>query len=101
MPDWVSRLTFFGDFRLRYENIYNHQQNDVSSETANYINFNAINTGAPFDVSVDSNLVKLPRYNIDQDRSRVRLRARLGLAAGSNPQLWEISSTPFSRATAM
>jgi len=80
-PDWVSRFTFYGDFRLRYEGVYNHQQNEAISTSTNFINFNAINSGAPFDVGTGgSNLVSLPRYNLDQDRARFRVRARLGVA---------------------
>jgi hypothetical protein len=74
-PEWVSRFTLYGDFRLRYEAIYNHKQNN---DGGNFPNFNTINTGAPFDTlgSVNS-----PQYNVNQDRERIRVRARLGVAS--------------------
>ena len=37
--------------------------------------FNAINTGSPFDISGN---VFSPQYNVDADRARMRLRARFG-----------------------
>jgi len=76
-PDWVSRFAIYGDFRLRYEGIYNHKQNTDGNFFA-FPNFNAVNTGAPYNTADTS--VAFPRYNIDQDRARLRLRARLGAA---------------------
>ena len=72
-PEWVSRYKPFGDIRLRYEYIGLPEGND---NTGAFPNFNAINTGAPFDVSGTQ---FSPQYNVDQDRQRVRLRARMGL----------------------
>jgi hypothetical protein len=71
-PDWVSRFRLFGDFRFRLEGIRFPSGND---NTGAFPNFNAINTGAPFDTSGS---VFSPQLNVDQDRNRVRLRARLG-----------------------
>lgn len=73
-PDWVSRFTFFGDFRMRYEGNFFPSGND---NTGAFPNFNAINTGSPFDVS---GTLFSPQYNVDQARNRFRLRARLGAA---------------------
>jgi hypothetical protein len=76
LPSWVSRFTPFGDIRIRYEDDNYPSGND---NTGSFPNFNAINTGAPFDTSsVNNNLY--PTLNVDQDRTRVRLRARLGTA---------------------
>ena len=81
-PDWVSRFTFYGDVRLRYEAIYNHKQNVISDlNQQNFWNYNAINTGSPFDTSSQNRVTNNPPlYNVNQDRSRLRLRARLGAA---------------------
>lgn len=72
MPDWVMRFRFFGDFRTRYEGQFYPTGND---NTGAFPNFNAINTGAPYDIK---GAVLTPLYNVDQDRSRLRIRARLG-----------------------
>ena len=71
-PDWTSKFRPFGDIRGRYESTVFPQGND---NTGAFPNFNAINTGAPFDVSGSQ---FSPQYNVDQDRQRTRLRARLG-----------------------
>lgn len=77
IPDWASRIRFSGDLRLRYEGDYFPDGNDNAGGNPN---FNAINTGNPVDVS-DSRLNFPPQLNVDQDRSRARLRARLGIEA--------------------
>jgi hypothetical protein len=74
VPAWVSRFTPSGDIRLRYESDTYPTGND---NTGSFPNFNAINTGAPFDTS-QSNVNFPPELDVDQDRSRFRLRARLG-----------------------
>ena len=72
LPDWINKVHPFGDVRLRYEYLRLPSGND---NTGAFPNFNAINTGAPFDVS---GVVFSPQYNTDQDRQRMRLRARFG-----------------------
>ena len=72
LPDWVSRFRVKGDLRLRYEGTYFADGND---NTGGFPNFNSINTGSPFDVS---GTVFSPQLNVDEDRQRFRLRARLG-----------------------
>jgi hypothetical protein len=71
-PEWTSRIRPFGDIRARYESISFGDGND---NTGVFPNFNAINTGAPFDTS---GTLFSPQYNVDQDRNRARLRARIG-----------------------
>ena len=71
-PEWVSRFKLFGDIRVRYEGDFYPPGND---NTGAFPNFNAINTGPPFDVA---GTVFSPQYNVDQDRNRFRLRARAG-----------------------
>jgi Putative porin len=82
-PEWVMRFKLNGDIRVRYEGIYfpdskiDSNGNLVSGNdnTGGFPNFNAINTGSPFDTS-GTNLP--PELNVDQDRQRLRLRLRLG-----------------------
>lgn len=72
-PDWVNRIRWFGDIRVRYEmNMFP----DGNDNTGSFPNFNAINTGKPFDVA---GTVFSPQLNVDEDRQRLRLRARLGM----------------------
>jgi hypothetical protein len=72
-PDWVSKFTLYGDVRVRYEFLYNHKTNDDSGNA--FPSFNAINTSTPFDLAGS---VPEPQYNVDEDRERMRIRARLG-----------------------
>jgi hypothetical protein len=72
VPDWVSRFRVKGDIRIRYENDFYPEGND---NTGAFPNFNAINTGSPFDVA---GTVFSPQLNVDQDRTRIRIRARIG-----------------------
>jgi hypothetical protein len=72
VPSWVSRFRFFGDVRVRYEgDIYP----TGNANTGQFPNFNAINTGSPFQLNGGS---YPPEYNVDQNRNRFRLRARFG-----------------------
>jgi Putative porin len=70
VPDWVKRFRVAGDIRVRYEGDLDPDGNSVGSFT----NFNAINTGSGF--VIGSSL--FPQYNVDRDRNRFRLRARIG-----------------------
>jgi hypothetical protein len=72
VPDWVPRFRFTGDIRTRYEGDFFPNTND---NTGAFPNFNSINTGAPFDTA-GTNFS--PQYNVDQDRERFRIRARIG-----------------------
>jgi hypothetical protein len=71
-PDWVKKWDLFGDLRIRYEGDFFPSGNN---NTGAFPNFNAINTGSPFDVSGTQ---FSPQLNVDQDRNRFRFRARLG-----------------------
>ena len=71
-PEWTTKFRPFGDIRGRYESTFFPAGNDNSGS---FPNFNAINTGAPFDTAGTQ---FSPQYNVDQDRQRARLRARLG-----------------------
>jgi hypothetical protein len=72
LPGWPSRIELFGDVRFRYDFVGYPDGND---NTGAFPNFNAINTGAPFDTS---GLLFSPQYNVDTDRNRFRIRFRLG-----------------------
>lgn len=74
VPSWVHRFTPYGDFRLRYEH------DGFANNNASIVNFNAINTGQPYNVG-DNQTQNPPFFNTDQDRNRFRLRARLGVEA--------------------
>lgn len=71
-PEWITRFKPLADIRLRYEYQSYPEGND---NTGAFPNFNSINTGSPFDISGN---VFSPQYNVDEDRQRARLRARLG-----------------------
>lgn len=73
LPKWVERMRPFGDLRVRYEGDFFPPGND---NTGAFPNFNAINTGAPFDVTGNQ---FAPQLNVDQDRNRFRIRARFGI----------------------
>ena len=72
-PEWIERIKLTADLRVRGETIGFGAGND---HTGAFPNFNAINTGDPFDTS--GNLFS-PQLNVDQDRQRIRLRARFGI----------------------
>lgn len=75
-PEWTKRIKLQGDARIRYEidNFGNGNAVDY------YPDFNAINTGSPFDI-----LFRDPSsehwLNTTQRRARARLRARLDVEA--------------------
>ena len=71
-PAWALRFTPFADFRGRYEGMFYPAGND---NTGAFPNFNAINTGPPFDVT---GTTFSPQLNVDQDRNRLRARVRFG-----------------------
>lgn len=72
IPWWLPRFTPYADVRVRYEGDFFPSGND---NTGAFPNFNAINTGQPFNTAGD---VFSPQWNVDQNRNRIRLRARLG-----------------------
>jgi len=76
MPEWTRRITLGGDILFRQEfDFYDH---------GNYpfVNYYAINTGSPYDVSLsDGNTVPPPLLNTTRMRELPRLRARLDMLA--------------------
>jgi len=75
VPDWVHRYHVSADLRVRYEGDFFPGGNDDSGV---FHNFNAINTGAPFDTGADSVAPNPPSYDVNANRDRFRLRARFG-----------------------
>ena len=73
-PEWTSKFKPFGDIRVRSENVMFPEGN---ANAGQFPDFNKINTGSPYDVSY-SNPNFAPQRNVDQDRHRARLRARVG-----------------------
>jgi hypothetical protein len=72
IPSWVPKFRVTGDIRVRYEGDFYPGGND---NTGAFPNFNAINTGAPFDTA---GTVFSPQQDVDQNRTRFRIRARIG-----------------------
>jgi len=79
-PSWINNFRPFMDFRFRYEGDYFPSGNDTNILST--INFNAINTGAPYNVSqissAQSPYTPPPTLNANEDRSRMRIRFRFG-----------------------
>ncbi|NGX96919.1 MAG: hypothetical protein EKK35_13645 [Bradyrhizobiaceae bacterium] len=79
-PEWASRIRFYGDLRGRWENVM-YPSGGYNSQ-GRIFDFNAINTGSPYDISNISNPnFNPPLINTTQNRERARLRARLGMEA--------------------
>ncbi|WP_338580672.1 putative porin [Pseudomonas sp. MAG733B] len=76
-PDWVSRVSFDGDIRLRDESRYYSGTN--SNEI---VDFAKLNNNGPYDVNPNSSTSLPPLLNTREDRENLlRLRARLGMKA--------------------
>lgn len=81
-PDWVSRISFDGDIRLRDESRYYSGNN--SNEI---VDFARLNDKGPYDVNPNSSSSLPPLLNTREDRENLfRLRARLGMKAVIAPQ---------------
>lgn len=78
-PEWASRIRFYGDLRGRFEGQF-YPSGDYNAAGQHY-DFNAINTGSPYDEDEVTNPVNAPILNSTEDRNRFRMRARLGLNA--------------------
>ncbi|MGF0238286.1 putative porin [Rhodococcus sp. IEGM1300] len=81
-PDWVSRISFDGDIRLRDESRYYSGTN--SNEI---VDFAKLNNSGPYDVNPNSSTSLPPLLNTREDRENLfRLRARLGMKAVISPE---------------
>jgi len=70
-PEWTKRIHLMGDVRLRYQGDLFPGDNAIGATA----DFHAINTGDPFDFT-GANFN--PTVNVDENRHRIRLRARAG-----------------------
>lgn len=75
LPDWVNRITWHGDFRLRFQSTTFDDDNPLPGAPNAPLNFQAIND--------DQQLLNNPDVflNYSEDRQRVRARLRLGMDA--------------------
>ncbi|WP_426234731.1 putative porin [Pseudomonas sp. TWP3-2] len=81
-PDWISRVSFDGDIRLRDESRYYSGSN--SNEI---VDFAKLNNNGPYDVNPNSSTSLPPLLNTREDRENLfRLRARLGMKAVISPE---------------
>jgi hypothetical protein len=79
LPEWTKRFRLYGDLRMRYEGDF-FDNNNYNQ----FVNFNAINTGTPFDVNgyrTGGSQSNPPYLNTTENRDRFRLRARIGFEA--------------------
>ena len=72
LPTLLARLKPEGEIRFRYEADLYPEGND---NTGAFPNFNAINTGAPFQINGTQ---FAPQWNTDQNRNRYPMLVRLG-----------------------
>jgi Putative porin len=75
-PEWAERIHFSGDMRVRYQGNFFPGGNDQGGAT----NFNAINSGSPYDVS-HANQAFAPTLDDTQNRNYLQIRGRLGMDA--------------------
>ena len=83
LPDWISKFRPFMDLRTRFEGDYFPSGSSSNSiNPLDTLNFNAINTSAPFNISQangnQSPPLGYPTYNTTEDRNRLRIRFRFG-----------------------
>jgi hypothetical protein len=76
LPEWTKRIRVYGDVRARYDGTFFPDGNATFVE--NQVDYYAINRGAPDNINAGP---FPPFFNFDEDRNRVRLRARLGVEA--------------------
>ena len=74
-PEWTQRIKMFGDVRMLYQGFNYPNGND--NVTGAFPNFNAINTGQPFNFADPNGLIP-PQLNVDKSRDTYLLRMRLG-----------------------
>lgn len=77
IPSWVERLKFKGDLRLRAQGDFYAADNAANV----YLDFNEVNAAGGIGESDN------PFLNVDTDRQRLRLRARIALNAKVNDRV--------------
>ncbi len=79
-PEWVSRIRFYGDVRVRYEGQFFPQGNAPPFNNYSAVNYNAINSGAPYNLGKDLSDI-WPGYDTTQNRNAELLAVRFGMEA--------------------
>src|SRR5262245_33527405 len=74
-PSWTRRFTFSGDVRVRFERVLFGKGNANDKQ---FNDFNALNQGNGYDVN-EIDLLSDRYLNVDQNRTRPRLRVRFGV----------------------
>lgn len=74
--EWTQRIKIFGDMRTMYQGFNFPKGND--NVTGAFPNFNAINSGQPFNFGVDNMGLIPPQLNVDKSRDTYLMRMRLG-----------------------
>lgn len=82
LPEWTQRVVLSGDVRVRQENDYFDDNNNVP-----FLNFQALNAGAPFNINPGAAPLSLPFINTTEARRLQRVRARLGVVAKVSDEL--------------
>ncbi|MFJ4142621.1 putative porin [Pseudomonas sp. NPDC089734] len=92
-PDWVSRISFDGDIRLRNESRFYAGGNETTSfvnpgaNSNEIIDFAELNNNGPYDVNPNTGTSLPPLLNTREDRENLfRIRARLGMKALISPE---------------
>lgn len=80
-PEWTKRIKISGDVRGRYDGTFFPDGNLAGTSVPDSWDFNAVNAGKPMDVSKTPNLANDRYHNVNQDRDRFRIRARIGVDA--------------------
>lgn len=76
VPEWLGRFTLSGDIRVRQENDSYSSDNEIA-----FLNFQALNAGAPVNINPAAGQATFPFLNVTEDRHLQRLRARFGINA--------------------
>ena len=82
LPEWLERIKWDGDVRLRYEKDIFPPGNSGGKPTGGTPNYQAINSAGGISNAGANTIV-----NDTEDRDRLRLRARLGMFAKINDRL--------------
>jgi hypothetical protein len=76
MPEWLDRISWSGDIRVRDESWFYSRRNDP-----NFINYAALNSNGPYDVNAGTNQLPPPFINSQQNRTNMlRLQAHMGMS---------------------
>jgi hypothetical protein len=81
-PDWVRRISWYGDFRFRDEFDLYGKNNIGSDGVDGFVNYAAFNANGPTNVNPNNILNTIPFLNTTANRyNLLSLRARFGLTA--------------------